>query len=252
VVPKKKVVSSSGSLSRFKENEAFNDQQQPMVIEVDPVSLQKARGSAPQHHQASAKARKSFPNNKSPASSRPVAPNAHNKSGSGSHRNATGPPMVTIPNRHLGKAPPAGTVLEAFRSHHQMSSSSSTSTPARIPSITVRPVSQSTPSQPNIILQSGANAADAPTATLPSKQASSGTASSGGGNGSLMLNTMHTLGTDSSFGAGGLLLTFNRSPQSLSSANSGAAGAVSPSKSECGPLTAHVAARTQQISDMVH
>lgn len=219
-----------------------------MVIEVDPVSLQKARGSAPQQHQASAKARKSFPTNKSPASSRTVVPNAHNKSGSGSHRNATGPPMVTIPNRHLGKAPPAGTVLEAFRSHHQISSSSSTSTPVRIPSITVRPVSQSTPSQPNIILQSGANAADAPTATLPSKQASSGTTSSGGGNGSL-LNTMHNLGADSSFGSGGLLLSFNRSPQS--STNSGAVGAVSPSKSECGPLTAHVAARTQQISDMV-
>lgn len=254
VVPKKKAAPSGGSAGnlRSKENEAVQHQQhqpqQPMVIEVDPVALQKARAMAAAATAPSAKARKTFPSNRP---SRPSVPGQqqHQKGpgGGGSHRNGV-PPMVSIPSRQLS----SGSAEVA-----RLQQSSSSTTTARVPSITVRPVSHPAPAQPSIILQPGATSssaaaipADATTVLPVSVQQAGGTA-----NGALTLNTMTTLGPDSGFGTGGLLLTFNRPVPTLTSGAATAPGAPaipsSSGKADSGPINAHLAARTQQIADMV-
>lgn len=233
VVPKKKATPGSSSNARSKENEAVVEQKTPMVIEVDPVALQKARATvAPQQHPTgAAKARKSFPTSKS-SSARPASGQSQPKSGgSAAQRSSAGPPMVSIPSRHLGIGGGSTTASETGRTQHQPST-------ARIPSITVRPVAQSVTSQQSIIMQSGNSETSA--SITPAKQSGS-VAGAVGGNGTLALNTMHTVGSDSTFGTGGLVLTFNRP----------AAGTNASSKSESGSLTAQLTNRTQQIAEMV-
>lgn len=204
-----------------------------MVIEVDPVALQKTRNPA-----QTAKARKSFPK------TRPVGHSGQQKA---SQKNAV-PPMVSIPSRHFG--------MEIARPTSVSQQSSS-----RIPSITVRPVTQLSASQPSIILQPGSSDVtpiSAITAALKQPTSTSTTTSSNSTNNStLTLNTMHTLGPDSAFGTGGLLLTFNRSVPTFASATGTNSSSTSTStltaqsKSDCGPLTAQLVSRTQEIADMV-
>ncbi len=230
VVPKRKVGSTTAGGARSKENEAV---EQPMVIEVDPVALQKARGPT-----QTAKARKSFP-----SKSRPVVQTGQQTLLKPAQKNAV-PPMVSIPSRHLGV------------DINRPSALSQQSTSSRIPSITVRPVTQLPATQPSIILQSGSS--DATPSTTAMKQASSAssttTSSNSTSNSTLTLNTMHTLGPDSAFGTGGLLLTFNRSVPAFTSAtgaSSTSSASTAQSKADCGPLTAQLASKTQQITDMV-
>jgi len=245
VVPKGKS-SNSSSMGRFKENELTGDQS--MVVEVDPTSLQKARNPVSLH----AKARKSFP--KSSHSAAAIKKNAF-------------VPMVTIPSRHLG--------MEIARS-----SSCTPSTTPKAPSITVRPVSQLAHAQPSIILQSnpsapsGAAATAAAAATTATAAATAATAADLAGIKSLIptvptttnpptltLNAMHALGPDSAFGTGGLLLTFNRSLPAFTTANptpalvtstvSGSLLSTSSNKTDIGPVSAQLAAKTNHIADMV-
>lgn len=227
VVPKRKVGSTTTSGGRSKENEAV---EQPMVIEVDPVSLQKARVPT-----QTAKARKSFPAKIRPAG-HPSQPSIQKTS-----QKHTVPPMVSIPSRHLG--------MEIARTTTQQPPSS------RIPSITVRPVTQVASSQPSIILQPGSTDTSSISAIAAAmKQTNSSTTSSSTGNNTLTLNTMHTVGPESGFGSGGLLLTFNRTTPTFTAAAgtaSSAAQSLTQSKGDCGSLTAQLASRTQQISDMV-
>lgn len=205
-----------------------------MVIEVDPVALQKTRATA-----QTAKARKSFPK------SRQVGQPGQQKA---SLKNVV-PPMVSIPSRHLG--------MEIARP----STVSQQSTSSRIPSITVRPVTQLPPSQPSIILQSGSSdatpiSAIAAAMKQPTTSSTTTTSSNNTNNNTLTLNTMHTLGPDSGFGTGGLLLTFNRSLPAFAatgttSSSASSAAITTQSKSDSGLLTAQLASRTQQITDMV-
>ena len=139
VVPKKKSNGTNGA--RSKENELVNTK--PMVIEVDPASLQKIRSTPVQ---TPAKARKSFlPKSRPGAAGQQQSP--HNKSGQKNTSNsaaAAAPPMVTIPSRHLG--------MEISRPSNTTQQQPSSS---RIPSITVRPVSHVASSHSSILLQSG-------------------------------------------------------------------------------------------------
>lgn len=193
-----------------------------MVIEIDPESLQKAKPLQ------AAKARKSFPK------SRPTSQGGGQQSNQKSSQKGSYPPMVAIPSRHLG--------MEVSRpSSAQQSPVSS----ARIPSITVRPVSQVS-SQPSIILQSASSSSppDAVPTSTNTKTALSSSSTSSNNGATLTLNAMHAVGPEAGFGTGGVLLTFNRSaPSATSSSSTG--------KSDCGPLTAQLSSRTQQISDMV-
>ena len=225
VVPKRKAGTTAAPAggARSKENEAI---EQPMVIEVDPVALQKTRAPV-----QTAKARKSFP-----PKSRPVPPAAALQKPS--QKNAAAPPMVSIPSRHLS--------VDINRS----STLSHQSTSSRIPSITVRPVTQMPAAQPSIILQSGSSDAAPVTAMKQPNGSSTTTSSNSTSNSTLTLNTMHTLGPDSAFGTGGLLLTFNRSVPAFTGVTS-TSSSTAPSKVECGSLTTQLASRTQQISDMV-
>ena len=228
VVPKRKMGSTPAGGARSKENEAV---EQPMVIEVDPVALQKARAPT-----QPAKARKSFP-----AKTRQPGHSGQSSSQKSSQKHPV-PPMVSIPSRHLG--------MEIARPTTQQSTSN------RIPSITVRPVTQMPASQPSIILQSGSSdtaSISAITAAMKQPNSSSATTASSTGSSTLTLNTMHTVGPESGFGTGGLLLTFNRSAPTFAAtgANSTSSAQVQ-NKADCGPLTAQLASRTQQISDMVH
>lgn len=229
VVPKRKVGSIPTGGSRSKENEAV---EQPMVIEVDPVALQKAKAPT-----QTAKARKSFP-----TKTRPTGHSSQPSVQKTSQKHAV-PPMVSIPSRHLG--------MEIARPTTQQPPSS------RIPSITVRPVTQLPASQPSIILQPGStdtSSINAIAAAMKQTNPSSSTATSSTGNNTLTLNTMHTVGPESGFGTGGLLLTFNRTTPAFASAASAtpsAAQALIQSKGDCGSLTAQLTSRTQQISEMV-
>ena len=258
VVPKRKGVplsgtSGSGSL-RSKENE-----EQSMVIEIDPACLQKNSRSTP----IQAKARKSFPKSRSSSA---AAQQQQIQQQKGSQAKGSGnsvPPMVSIPSRHLGS------IDVGSRSATQQS------TPARIPSITVRPVAQIAQPQPSIILQTGASGASTemspiaaitalksqPVTVSQPQMAPTATATTNSSNSTLTLNTMHTLGPDSAFGTGGLLLTFNRSlpaftptgttPATATSATTPVLSAVKVADASAGPITAQLAAKTQQISDMV-
>ena len=227
VVPKRKVGSTLAGGARSKENEAV---EQPMVIEVDPVALQKSRAPT-----QPAKARKSFP-----AKTRP--PGHSGQSSQKSSQKHPVPPMVSIPSRHLG--------MEIARPTTQQSTST------RIPSITVRPVTQMPASQPSIILQPGSSdtaSISAITAAMKQPNSSSATTANSTGSSTLTLNTMHTVGPESGFGTGGLLLTFNRSATfAAAGANSTSSSTQMQNKIDCGPLTAQLASRTQQISEMVH
>lgn len=228
VVPKRKVGSATAGGARSKENEAV---EQPMVIEVDPVALQKARGPT-----QIAKARKSFP-----PKTRPVAQTGQQTLLKPAQKNAA-PPMVSIPSRHLGV------------DINRPSALSQQSTSSRIPSITVRPVTQLPATQPSIILQSGSSDATPSTAAMKQSSSASSTTTSSNSTSTLTLNTMHTLGPDSAFGTGGLLLTFNRSVPAFTSAtgaSSTSSASAAQSKADGGPLTAQLASKTQQIADMV-
>lgn len=230
-MPKRKAGTTAGGSARSKENEAV---EQPMVIEVDPVALQKTRAPA-----QTAKARKSFPK------TRPVGHSGQQKAS----QKSAAPPMVSIPSRHLG--------MEIARPSAVSQQSSS----SRIPSITVRPVTQLSTSQPSIILQPGSSDVtpiSAITAALkqPTSSSATTTSSNSTNNSTLTLNTMHTLGPDSGFGTGGLLLTFNRSVPTFAAAtgtnSSSTASTLSgQSKVDCGPLTAQLVSRSQEIADMV-
>ena len=174
--------------------------------------------------------------------------------------------MVTIPSRHLG--------MEIARS-----SSCTPSTTPKAPSITVRPVSQLAHAQPSIILQSNpsapSGAAAAAAATAAAATATAATAADLAGIKSLIptvptttnpptltLNAMHALGPDSAFGTGGLLLTFNRSLPAFTTANptpalvtstvSGSLLSTSSNKTDIGPVSAQLAAKTNHIADMVN
>jgi hypothetical protein len=110
--------------------------------------------------------------------------------------------------------------------------------------------------QPSIILQPGSSdtaSISAITAAMKQPNSSSATTANSTGSSTLTLNTMHTAGPESGFGTGGLLLTFNRSAPTFAAtgANSTSSSAQVQNKAECGPLTAQLASRTQQISDMV-
>jgi len=211
VVPKKKSNGTNGA--RSKENELVNPK--PMVIEVDPASLQKIRSTPVQ---TPAKARKSFlPKSRPGAAGQQQSP--HNKSGQKNTSNsaAAAPPMVTIPSRHLGME-----ISRPSNTHTQQQPSSS-----RIPSITVRPVSHVASSHSSILLQSGS--ADAtPSITKLNGMASAANSSS-----------------DSTFNTGGsVLLGFSRLLSSSTSASS-------THKLDSGSLTAHLTSRKNQIADMV-
>lgn len=228
VVPKRKVGSTPAGGARSKENEAVD---QPMVIEVDPAALQKARLPT-----QPAEARKSFP-----AKARQFGHPGQPSSQKSSQKHPV-PPMVSIPSRHLG--------MEIARPTTQQSTST------RIPSITVRPVTQMPAAQPSIILQPGSSdtaSISAITAAMKQPNSTSATTANSTGSSTLTLNTMHTVGPESGFGTGGLLLTFNRSAPTFAAtgANSTSSSAQVQNKAECGPLTAQLASRTQQISDMV-
>ena len=204
-----------------KENEVVD---QPMVIEVDPASLQKSRALG----QQTPKARKSFPKTRTG-----VQPAGSQKS----LQKQSVPPMVSIPSRHLGmeiSRPPAV---------------SKQSTSSRVPSITVRPVTQLVAPQPSIILQSSSSD------TIKQSTLSSTTSTTSSGNSTtntpLTLNTVHTLGQDFGFASGGLLLTYNRSLPAFTATSTSTSAIATQSKSDIGSLTAHLSSRTNQIVDMV-
>lgn len=195
-----------------------------MVIEVDPASLQKNR---PQP----GKARKTFPKSRTSLPPSQLFPQK-------TSQKATNPPMVSIPSRHLG----------ADVSRTTSASSSS----ARIPSITVRPVSHHAPSQPSIILQPAISDATSINAVAAAAKQPANTSGGSSANSALALNSLQTVGPEAGFGTGGLLLTFNRTlPPFTAATPTAASTSANFTKSDCGPLTSQLSAKTQQIADMV-
>lgn len=202
--------------------------EQAMVIEVDPASLQKNRAAS-----HTGKARKSFPKSRTAVPTNQPLPQK-------THPKATNPPMVSIPSRHLGS-------MEATRTNTTPASSSS----ARIPSITVRPVSH--PSQPSIILQPGSSDASSASIATAAKQPTS-TSGGSSANSALAVNSMQTVGPEAGFATGGLLLTFNRTLPPFTAATPSSAASSTPaclSKSDSGTIASQLSTKTQQIADMV-
>ena len=139
VVPKTKAGPTTAvGGARSKENEAI---EQPMGIEVDPVALQKTRATA-----QTAKSRKSYP-----PTSRPVPTAAQQSSQKQYQQNTATPPILSIPSRHLSVDINRPSTLPLLTS-------------SRVPSITVRPVTQMPATQPSIVLQSGSSNAASITA----------------------------------------------------------------------------------------